>query len=117
MAPRRGGGPGWGPTPPTGVPTKEACMTHRRTPRRSRAGALVLSALAALVLVGGPAVADDDDDREIRREGSCDAGTQWKVKAKNDDGRIEFEGEVDSNKTGQTWSWKMKHNGSVSARG
>jgi hypothetical protein len=89
-------------------------MTHgRRTP----AGALAASVLAGLVLAATPATAHDDDDDEIRREGSCSSGTEWKVKAKNDDGRIEFEGEVDSNQNGQTWRWRMKHNGSVSARG
>jgi hypothetical protein len=72
--------------------------------------------LASAVLVAAPANAGDDDG-EIRREGSCTAGTEWKVKAKNDDGRIEFEGEVDSNQNGQTWKWKMKHNGTVSASG
>ena len=81
---------------------------HHRSARR-----LVL---ASLVLAAGPASADDDDD-EVRREGSCSAGTDWKVKAKTDDGRIEFEGEVDSNQNGQTWNWKIKHNGTVSARG
>ena len=51
------------------------------------------------------------------REGSCSGSTDWKVKAKTDDGRLEFEGEIDSNRNGQTWSWKIKHNGTVSARG
>jgi hypothetical protein len=41
----------------------------------------------------------------------------WKLKAKPDDGRIEVEGEVDSNRAGQAWGWVLKHNGSVSARG
>ena len=70
----------------------------------------------ASLLAAGPASADDDDD-EVIREGSCSSGTDWKVKAKTDDGRIEFEGEVDSNQNGQTWTWKIKHNGTVSARG
>lgn len=90
-------------------------MTHPA--RRTR---IVIGALAplvtALVLVAAPAQAGDDDN-EIRREGSCSRGTDWKVKAKTDDGRIEFEGEVDSNQNGQTWHWRMKHNGAVSAKG
>jgi hypothetical protein len=90
----------------------------RSTSRRTRAltGALLPGVLAALLATASPAIADDDDN-EIIREGSCSGGTDWKVKAKDDDGRIEFEGEIDSNKVGQTWKWKIKHNGTVSARG
>ncbi len=28
-----------------------------------------------------------------------------------------MEAEIDSNRVGQTWTWVLKHNGSVSARG
>ena len=51
------------------------------------------------------------------REGSCTGSADWKLKVKTDDGRLEVEGEVDSNQTGQRWSWAINHNGSVSARG
>jgi hypothetical protein len=90
-------------------------MSHL-TRRRTRLALALAPVVSSAVLTATPAVAGDDDD-EIRREGSCTSGTDWKVKAKSDDGRIEFEGEVDSNVNGQTWSWRMKHNGSVSARG
>ena len=95
-------------------------MSHLSQPGRRRAArvvpALLGTVIASLVLCAGPAVAGDDDD-EIRLEGSCSRSADWKIKAKSDDGRIEFEGEVDSNQNGQTWRWKMKHNGTVSARG
>ena len=91
-------------------------MTHLSRRARTTTGALVAVVLASLALAAGPASADDDDD-EVIREGACSSGTDWKVKAKTDDGRIEFEGEVDSNQNGQTWKWKIKHNGTVSARG
>jgi len=85
---------------------------------RTAAAALTISALGLTALVAGPASAggDDDDDR-VERNGSCSAGTDWKIKAKSDDGRIEVEAEIDSNKVGQTWSWKFKDNGSVFAKG
>ena len=35
----------------------------------------------------------------------------------DDDQRIEVRGEVDHTTSGQAWSWKIKHNGSVSAQG
>jgi hypothetical protein len=59
---------------------------------------------------------DDDDDRVIRT-GSCSAGADWKLKVKTDDGRLEVEGEIDSNVAGQRWRWTLRHNGSVSDRG
>lgn len=57
-----------------------------------------------------------DDDRVITT-GSCSSGARWKLKVKTDDGRLEVEGEVDSNRAGQVWAWALRHNGSVSARG
>ena len=75
---------------------------------------LALVAATAPVAVAGTATAGDGD---VVRRGSCSGSTDWKLKAKHDDGRIEVEGEVDSNRNGQVWRWRMLHNGSVSARG
>lgn len=66
--------------------------------------------------VAPPASAGGDDDRVIRT-GSCSGSADWKLKVKTDDGRLEVEGEVDSNRRGQEWRWAIVHNGSVSARG
>ena len=49
--------------------------------------------------------------------GGCTGSADWKLKVKPDDGRLEVEAEVDSNVSGQTWRWRLCHNGSVSARG
>lgn len=57
-----------------------------------------------------------DDDRAIVT-GSCSAGADWKLKVKTDDGRLEVEGEIDSNAVAQQWRWAIRHNGSVSDRG
>ena len=35
----------------------------------------------------------------------------------DDDHRIELRGRVFDTRSGQTWAWRIKHNGSVSARG
>ena len=81
-----------------------------------------LAAAAALALAGSAVVAapasahDGGGGGEVRR-GHCSGSTHWKVKAKHDDGRIEFEGEVDSNRNGQTWHWRIRHDGSLSAHG
>jgi hypothetical protein len=78
----------------------------------------VATALVALTVVpavvAGPAFANEDD---VVRRGSCSGSTDWKLKAGPEDGRIEVEGEIDSNHDGQTWRWRLRHNGSLSAKG
>jgi hypothetical protein len=71
----------------------------------------------SLVLTAAPASASGGDDDRVIRTGSCSGAADWKLKVKTDDGRLEVEGEVDSNKNGQTWAWKMKDNGTVVASG
>jgi hypothetical protein len=77
--------------------------------------ALALTALAAPLAVTAPAHASGGD--AVRTHGGCDGSAIWKLKAKPDDGRIQLEAEVDSNRSGQVWAWTMKHNGSLSSRG
>lgn len=54
--------------------------------------------------------------RKIKR-GSCSAATDWKLKAKPRDGRMEVEFEVDSNRIGQRWTYTLSHDGVVTASG
>jgi hypothetical protein len=75
-----------------------------------------LSALALPLTTAAPALARHGGG-EVRTHGGCDGPAVWKLKVKPDSGRIELEGEVDSFHNGQVWDWKIKHNGSVSARG
>ena len=72
---------------------------------------------ASLALTGAPATASGGDDDRVIRTGSCSGSADWKLKVKTDDGRLEVEGEVDSNVSGQAWTWKVKDNGSVAASG
>ena len=78
------------------------------------AAAALLIATALPVLAAGPAHAGDD---ETIRRGSCSGSTDWKIKVKPDDGRIEVEAEIDSNRNGQTWRWVLRHEGNVADRG
>jgi hypothetical protein len=75
-------------------------------------------AAAALAMIAGgvalPASAAGDD---VRTNGSCSANAVWKLKAKADDGRLEVEGEVDVNRNGQQWAWKIVRNGTVVKHG
>ena len=47
----------------------------------------------------------------VRKSGPCSASSDWKLKAKHDNGRIETEWEVDSNRSGQTWRVRIRDNG------
>jgi hypothetical protein len=80
--------------------------------------ALATLTTSALLVLGAPALASHggDDDRVVKT-GTCSDGARWKLKVKTDDGRLEVEGEVDSNTSGQSWRWKIKDNGSVAAKG
>ena len=51
------------------------------------------------------------------KRGNCTAATDWKLKAKPRDGRLEVEFEVDSNVTGQRWTYTLRHDGTVKASG
>ena len=78
--------------------------------RNPLAAALVL-AVAIPVMSAGPAQASGD---EVRRTGTCTVRAEVKIKAKHDDGLIEIEAEVDSNRNGQVWRWSIRHNGDLS---
>jgi hypothetical protein len=82
----------------------------RKTLRTSAA----VMALGFACATSAPALANDAD---VIKRGNCSGATDWKLKAKPDDGRLEVEGEVDSNRRGQVWRWAIVHDGKVSARG
>lgn len=77
--------------------------------------ALTAVGMVAVFAAATPAMASGGG--EVARQGTCTGSAHWKLKAKADDGRIETQAEVDSNRNGQTWRWRIVHNGSVSARG
>jgi hypothetical protein len=78
---------------------------------RLAAGAATATLLLAVV---PPATAKSGD---VIRTGSCSGRADWKLKVGPDNGRLEVEGEVDSNRSGQLWRWRFKHNGTVVASG
>jgi hypothetical protein len=83
-----------------------------------RSRSLLLSATAALVITLLPAVSSARGDDEVRRTGSCSGTADWRVRARSDDDqRIELRGRVSGTRSGQAWTWKIKHNGSISAQG
>jgi hypothetical protein len=78
------------------------------------------AAIAATTLglaLGGAALPADAGRDGVRSHGDCSGSATWKLKAKPDDGRLEVEGEVDVNRNGQNWRWKILRNGQVVAHG
>jgi hypothetical protein len=85
----------------------------------SRAAAVLLTA-GLSVSSTGLAAADHGTrggGSEVRRHGSCSGPAHWKLKAKPDDGRLQIELEVDANRIGMVWSWRILHDGYVSFHG
>jgi hypothetical protein len=78
---------------------------------------LLAGIVTTAAVVGATAPAALANGRDTVRRGSCSGSADWKVKVGPEDGRLEVEGEVDSNRRGQTWRWRLVHNGSVSAHG
>jgi hypothetical protein len=76
----------------------------------------VTGAVAALLIAGATVPAQAKSGDVIHR-GDCSARTDWLVKVGPEDGRLEVEGEIDSNRSGQVWRWRLLHNGSLVAKG
>lgn len=73
---------------------------------------LAFTALTAgVVPVSAMPAAAGGDDREVRRSGNCQGATDWRLKLKHDDGRIETEFEVDQNRNGQRWTVVLRRDG------
>jgi hypothetical protein len=77
------------------------------------------SVLAAGLLTAGMSAAPAAfaKGREVIKTGSCSASSDWKLKTKADDGRLEVEFEVDSNVNGQTWKVTLSDNGTTVFKG
>jgi hypothetical protein len=74
------------------------------------------SVAVAFLLVGGlvlgtaPSSFAGGGGAEVIKNGRCSANSDWKIKLKKDDGKIEVEFEVDQNRAGDTWKVTLKHN-------
>jgi len=79
--------------------------------RRAIPGALVMGLLLGAALAGPIGVAAKSG--EVIKTGSCSSSSDWKLKVKPDNGRLEVQFEVDQNRNGQTWNVKLKRNGNV----
>lgn len=92
--------------------TKHTDTDDRSLRLRAAAGVMTAVAIASSTIAwAAPAGASDND--VVRSSGSCGGNVVWKLKAKHDDGRLEVEFEVDSNRIGQTWTVRLRDNGEL----
>jgi hypothetical protein len=82
-------------------------------------GRLIKVAMAGVLLftLAGTTNAVAKGGNDVIRRGSCSGSSDWKLKLSPEDGRIEVEYEVDSNKVGQHWRVKLYENGNRIFRG
>ena len=78
---------------------------------------VAVAVLASTTLMATATPAHAQGNGDVVKRGSCERSTDWKLKVGPENGRLEVEGEVDSNRNGQTWQWRILHNGSQSANG
>lgn len=74
-------------------------------------------AIASALLAGASSSSAKDGDGRVIRTGDCSGRSDWKLKAKHEDGRIETEFEVDQNRSGVTWRYRLRRNGRTVASG
>lgn len=75
--------------------------------------AMVAAVAGLAVPVAGAAPAQASGGAVVRTHGTCSNGSTWELKAKHDDGRIEWEFEVDTNRAGRVWSVRVTDNGTT----
>jgi hypothetical protein len=71
-------------------------------------GALVV---ASLLMIAPAALAGGGGNGDVVTRDSCSGQSDWKLKVKPDNSRLELEFEVDSNVNGQSWNVRIKQNG------
>ena len=79
--------------------------------RRTVATVTVTAAALSGVSLLAPAAEASGGGQRVIKSGSCSGSADWKLKAKHDNGRLEVEFEVDSNRTGQSWAVRVTDNG------
>ena len=79
--------------------------------------AFIATAAVSIAAAVAPAIAPASGGNDVRSTGKCSGNSTTKIKAKQRDGRLEVEFEVDQNKNGVVWSVKLKDNGNVAFKG
>lgn len=74
-------------------------------------GALVVASLLVVAPAAQAGGGGGGGNGEVITRGSCSGQSDWKLKVKPDNSRLELEFEVDSNVNGQSWNIRIKQNG------
>jgi hypothetical protein len=85
-------------------------QNHLRTRLLLTTAAITVSLTAPVLVAATPAFASGGG---VSASGACTNGGHFKLKAKHDNGKIEMEYQVDSNRAGQTWAVRITDNGAV----
>jgi hypothetical protein len=84
-------------------------MASRSLTLRSTSALVLAAAVAVPVLAAAPASAKGGSPA-VQSAGKCVGGGVWTLKAKHDDGRLEIEYQVDTNRAGQRWNVAITDN-------
>ena len=84
---------------------------------RRRLALIMCASLLAIAGAIATAPAASAKAGDVIRTGSCSGAAVWKLKLSPENGRIEVEFEVDTNRVGKAWTVKIKRNGNVLASG
>ena len=82
-----------------------------------RLALILTSGLLIVAAAASTAPVASAKDGDVIQTGSCSGSGDWKLKLSPDNGKIEVEFEVDTNRNGQTWHVKIKRDGNVLASG
>ena len=86
---------------------------QRRTRLLMTTAAITAGLTAPLLIAAAPASASGGGGGGVSSGGACRNGGHFTLKAKHEDGAIEVEYEVDSNRAGQVWAVRVADNGAV----
>jgi hypothetical protein len=87
------------------------------TIRTALATTLSIGLIGSGLAFAPTALASHGGGRAATAGGACSDRGHWTLKAKADDGRLEVEAEVDVNKAGQDWRWRIVEDGTVVRHG
>lgn len=85
--------------------------------RRSRRLLALLIAGCCALWLPLHAAADDGDDREVRRAGTCTGSSSVDLRLRSDDGRIKVRFELETKRRGSNWNVILLHERRIAFRG
>src|SRR5215472_6925875 len=93
--------------------SQEAAMQNHPRTRLLLTTAALTAGLAAPLLIGAAPAFASGGGGGVSSSGACTNGGHFELKAKHDNGSIEMEYQVDSNRAGQVWAVRITDNGAV----